>query len=162
MPIVEKMIDKTQYIPYVDVSATGSSTEEWVRIGNSTIFDLVYNAEIITFDFIKDKIPRDFVDKYKPTMAQEIAAIEGDPAFDALFQMSYDLPTGTDAVKDFLLVFPVEKSTGSYMAWKVESTIILKNQNSVDKKILFDINFAGDIKRGVVSIIDEVPTFIED
>ena len=76
--------------------------------------------------------------------------------------MLYDLPTGEALKKNVLLVFAGNiSSTGapSFNAWLVPATVVLKNLNTVDEKILFDLNFGGNITRGTATVSDGTPTF---
>jgi hypothetical protein len=147
---------KYQTIPFIDTSTT--TTPTWARIGKSTIFDLVLNAVTEDFDYIEDENPTTIIKNYKPSLSQELRTVAGDTAFDALFDMLYDLPTGDGAVRDVLLVFP-RASASAYDSWKVPATITLTDFNTVDEKILFDINFNGTIVRGTTVITDGVPVF---
>lgn len=149
---------KHQTIPFVDIGTTGEA--DWARIGKSTIFDLVLNAETETLDFIEDENPTDLLKKYKPTLSQELKTMQGDKAFDALFDMLYTLPVGEAAIRKVLLVFPkAGTTTGTFLAWQVDSTVVLSNFNTVDEKILFNLNFNGNIERGTVTIAAGQPTF---
>ena len=153
-------LKKFQTIPFIDVGTDNSP--QWARIGKSTIFDLAVNANIVTNDYIEDETPTDDVTYYKPTLPQELAAYKGDTAFDFLYEMFYNLPTGTGVQKDVLIVFAgnvATESTPKFKAWKNKATIVLKDFNTVDEKILFDINFSGNIQKGTVAVSDGVPTF---
>ena len=153
-------LKKHQTIPFVDLS--DSDTPSYARIGKSTIFDLVLNANVVTNNYIEDEMPTDEVDYYKPTLSQELATIKGDTAFDFFYEMLYDLPTGEALKKNVLLVFAGNiSSTGtpSFNAWLVPATVVLKNLNTVDEKILFDLNFGGNITRGTATVSDGTPTF---
>ena len=77
-------LKKHQTIPFVDIS--DSDTPSYARIGKSTIFDLVLNANVITNNYIEDEMPTDEVDYYKPTLSQERATIKGDTAFDFFYE----------------------------------------------------------------------------
>ena len=66
------------------------------------------------------------------------------------------LPTGEDIKKDVLLVFAGAESP--FDAWLTQSSIILKDLNTVDEKILFDINI-NKITDGTVVITDNAPVF---
>ena len=154
--------------PYVDIARKTVSnphpSADWARVGKSTIFDLALNANTVTFDFIENESPSEFLKNYKPTLAQELRTVRGDKAFDAIFEIMYNLPTSDEAVHDFLLVFPAIKTmTGgnpSMFAWLAPASLIVKNFNTVDEKILFDVNFAGDIIRGTVTTgIGGMPEF---
>ena len=103
---------------------------QWARIGKSTIFDLALNANVVTSDFIEDEMPTDDITYYKPTLPQELQTNAGDAAFDYV-----------------------------YKAWRSMATMILKDLNTVDEKILFDLNFGGTIDRGTATVTDGVPEF---
>lgn len=149
-------LKKHKFIPYINVSTT--STPSWARIGKSTIFDLTLNANIVTSDFIEDEMPTDDVTYYKPTLPQELQTNAGDASFDFIYGMFKSLPTGEDIKKDVLLVFAGASSP--FDAWLTNSSVILKDLNSVDEKILFDLNI-NSIKPGTVVIDADtgVPTF---
>lgn len=152
-------LKKFQTIPFIDA---GEDEVKWARIGKSTIFDLAVNANIVTNDYIEDETPTDDVTYYKPTLPQELAAYKGDSAFDYLYDMFYNLPTGTDVQRDVLIVFAGNSGTKeapSFKAWKNKATIVLKDFNTVDEKILFDINFGGNIEKGTVTLTNGAPTF---
>ncbi len=149
-------LKKHKFIPYINVSTT--STPSWARIGKSTIFDLTLNANIVTSDFIEDEMPTDDVTYYKPTLPQELQTNAGDASFDFIYGMFKSLPTGEDIKKEVLLVFAGASSP--FDAWLTNSSVILKDLNSVDEKILFDLNI-NSITQGTVVIDADtgVPTF---
>ena len=149
-------LKKHKFIPYINVSDT--STASWARIGKSTIFDLTLNANLVTSDFIEDEMPTDDVTYYKPTLPQELQTNAGDASFDYIYDMFKSLPTGEDIKKQILIVFA---GTGSSCdAWLTESSVILKDLNSVDEKILFDLNI-NKITAGTVTFDSTTgaPTF---
>lgn len=149
-------LKKHKFIPYIN---TGThETPVWARIGKSTIFDLTLNANIVTSDFIEDEMPTDDVTYYKPTLPQELQTNAGDAAFDYIYTMFKSLPTGEDIKKEVLICFA--GATSPVDAWRTNSSLILKDLNSVDEKILFDINI-NKIDNGTV-VFDEdtgAPTF---
>lgn len=135
---------------------------EFLRIGKSTIFALSLNANVVTQDFIEDEAPTDEVSYYKPTLPQELAAYKGDPAFDFIYDMFYNLPTGTGVQKTLLIVFDGNIGTEAalkFNAWQANVTVVLKDFNTVDEKITFDLNFNGNIERGTATITDGTPSF---
>lgn len=140
----------------MDIHTTGDA-ESWARIGKSTIFDLVLNANIVTSDFIESEMPTDDVSYYKPTLSQELQANAGDPCFDFLYDMFFNLPTGEEIKKQALFVFAGAESP--FKAWKCEVSVILKDFNTVEEKILFDLNI-NSIEKGTAIVTDAgVPTF---
>lgn len=154
-----KLWTKEKCMVFIDVSK--SDKRDWARIGKSTMFDLALNPNINTQDYIEDAMPRDEVDYYKPELPQELATYEGDKAFDYVWDMFYDMPVGTDLNKHVLLVFPKNTGTGDapkFQAWETDSTIILNNFNSVDKKVSFSIKI-NDIDRGTATVSEGTPDF---
>lgn len=106
-------------------------------------------------------MPTDDVTYYKPTLPQELQANKGDDAFDFLYDMFYNLPTGEEIKKPVLIVFAGGTASGettTFRAWLCDASIILKDFNTVDEKILFDINF-NSITKGTATVADGVPTF---
>ena len=67
---------------------TGDSTSSytWTRIDKSTVFDLQLNAETVDYDFIDDDNTVTELDKYKPTMDQEIVTVEGNAMYEFMEQ----------------------------------------------------------------------------
>ena len=87
-------LKKFKTIPFLN-TGTGE-LPEYARIGKSTIFDLVLNAQTEENDFIESEMPTTDVQYYKPELSQELQSNKGDPAFDYLYEMFLDLPTGEE------------------------------------------------------------------
>lgn len=149
-------LKKHKFIPYINTGTPDAPV--WARIGKSTIFDLTLNANIVTSDFIEDEMPTDDVTYYKPTLPQELQTNAGDASFDYIYEMFKALPTGEDIKKEILICFA--GATSPVDAWLTNSSVILKDLNSVDEKILFDINI-NKIENGTVTFNGETgaPTF---
>lgn len=153
-------LKKNKTIPFIDIHTSGTEAQ-WARIGKSTIFDLTLNANTVTSDFIEDEMPTDDVTYYKPTLPQELQANKGDEAFDFIYDMFYNLPTGEGIKKPVLIVFAGDIGTENeptFNAWLTNSSVILKDFNTVDEKILFDLNI-NSITRGTVTINAGKPVF---
>lgn len=152
---------KEKSMIFIDVS--DSDTPDWARIGKSTIYDLSLNPNVNTLDFIENAMPQDEIDRYQPELPSELATYGGDKAFDFIFNLFYDLPTGTALNRKVLLVFP-KKNTGTeanpkFVSWLTDATIVLNNYNPVDRKISFNIKING-IDRGTCTVTaDGQPSF---
>lgn len=143
----------------MNISTTG--TESWARIGKSTIFDLVLNAQTEDNDFIEDEMPTTDVMYYKPELAQELQCNKGDEVFDYLYDMFYSLPTGEDVKKNLLIVFAGNVGTEDapkFNAWNTTSTLILDHFDSVAEKIYFKFSITK-IERGTCTVSNGAPTF---
>lgn len=155
-------LKKHKTIPFLNISA--SAVEEWARIGKSTVFDLVLNAQTEDNDFIEDEMGTTEIMSYKPELSQELQCNKGDPAFDFLYDMFFNLPTGEDVKKNLLIVFAGNEGTESapkFNAWNTTSTLILDHFDSVAEKIYFKFSIIK-IKRGTATVTDGVPVFTEN
>lgn len=155
-------LKKFRTIPFLNIGTTDKP--EWARIGKSTVFDLVLNAETEDNDFIEDEMPTTEITNYKPELAQELQCNKGDQAFDYLYDMFFRLPTGEDVKKNLLIVFDGNTATeGSpvFNAWNTTSTLILDHFDTVAEKIYFKFGI-NKIARGTCTVTDRVPTFEEN
>lgn len=147
---------KHEFIPFIDVSGTGGKTPEWKRIDLSTIFDLNPNPQTETRDYISYETPVEEINQYQPELPQEIALYEGNPVYDYMFNMFYNLPVGSETKVPFLLCF----GGSDKKAWKVDqTTVVLGSLNTVDGKLSFTLKLGGNIEKGTYSITGGAPTF---
>lgn len=96
-------LKKHKTIPFLNISTAEAA--EYARIGKSTVFDLLLNAQTEENDFIESEMPEVDVLHYKPELSQELQCNKGDKAFDFLYDMFYSLPTGENVKKNLLIVF---------------------------------------------------------
>lgn len=147
-------LKKHKTIPFLNISETDD--QEWARIGKSTVFDLVLNAQTEENDFIEDEMPTSDIKNYKPELAQELQSNKGDAAFDYLYDMFFDLPTGEAVKKNLLIVFAGNmgsEDAEKFKAWNTTSTLILDHFDTVAEKIYFKFSIAK-INRGTVTVSD--------
>ena len=152
-------LKKFKTIPFLNISKT--EVESWARIGKSTVFDLVLNAQTEDNDFIEDEMPTTEVMYYKPELAQELQCNKGDAAFDYLYDMFFNLPTGEDVKKNLLIVFAGNIGTEEapkFNAWNTKSTLVLDHFDSVAEKIYFKFSITS-IERGTATVTAGTPTF---
>jgi hypothetical protein len=152
-------LKKHNTIPFLNIGATG--TPKWARIGKSTVFDLVLNAQTEENNFIEDEMATTDVTRYAPSLAQELQCNKGDEAFDYLYNLFFDLPTGEAVKKELLIVFAGDIGTAGtpkFKAWDTISTLILDHFDSVAEKIYFSFNIAK-ITKGEATVSSGVPTF---
>jgi hypothetical protein len=154
-------LKKHNTIPFLNI---GEGTPNWARIGKSTTFDLVLNAQTEENNFIEDEMATTDVTRYAPTLAQELQCNKGDEAFDYLYDLFFNLPTGEDVKKQLLIVFAGDIGTEDapkFKAWDTVSTLILDHFDSVAEKIYFSFTITK-INRGTVTVADGKPTFESD
>lgn len=154
-------LKKHRTIPFLNISST--TEPSWARIGKSTVFDLVLNAQTEENNFIENEMPEVDITYYKPELSQELQCNKGDAAFDYLYDMFFNLPTGEDVKKDVLIVFDGNNGTEeapNFNAWKTTSTLVLDHFDSVAEKIYFKFNI-NKITRGTCTVANGSPTFTE-
>lgn len=157
----ETMLRKHMCIPFLDTTK-GGTTPSWTRIDKSTIFALNPNPQTETNDYICYESPVTDVDHYEPELPQEIVMNAGNPMYEFVFEMFFDLPVGAEAKVPCLICFPPDDSNNK-KAWKVdECTLVLGEMNTVDRKISFTLNLGGDITRGTYTLTNGVPSFTAD
>lgn len=152
-------LKKHRTIPFLNTGETGNPT--WARIGKSTTFDLVLNAQTEENDFIEDEMKTTDITAYKPELSQELQCNKGDAAFDYLYDMFFNLPTGEDVKKEVLIVFDgnlASEETPKFNAWKTTSTLVLDHFDSVAEKIYFKFCI-NSIERGTCTVTAGVPDF---
>lgn len=154
----ETALRKHQCIPFLDVNK-GSGTASYKRIDKSTIFELNPNPQTEEQDYICDELPSTEIDHYAPELPQEIVMNAGNPMYEFIFDLFYNLPTGEAAKVPCLICFP-PNAENEQKAWLIQDTVlVLGNMNTVDRKISFTLHFGGNISRGTYTIASGVPTF---
>ena len=106
-------------------------------------------------------MPEVDVTHYKPELAQELQCNKGDAAFDYLYDLFFNLPTGEDVKKNMLIVFDGNTGTEeapAFKAWNTTSTLILDHFDSVAEKIYFKFNI-NKIEKGTCTVAEGVPTY---
>lgn len=154
----ETKLKKTQCIPFLDKNK-GTSTEDWIRIDKSTIFSLNPNPQTEEMDYICYEVPVTEIDHYTPELPQEIALYAGNPVYELVFDMLFNLPVGDAAKVPCMICFP-PNGEGVNKAWVYkETTLTLGEYDAVEGKLSFTLNFGGNCDRGTYTISSGKPTF---
>lgn len=159
-------LKKHKTIPFLNIGAYASKV--WARIGRSTVFDLILNAVTEENNFIEDEMPTTDVTSYKPALNQELQTNKGDVAFDYVYDMFYNLPTGEAVKKELLIIFdgptkktgPDDEGVEEFKAWDCITTMTLDHFDSVAEKIYFNFSI-NKINRGVATVTNGEPKFTE-
>ena len=161
--MAEVKITKNKVIPFLDISGTANTGASWVpvwkRIDKSTIFDLAFNPQSTTEDYIAYETAIEEISGYQPDWPQEIALYRGNAVYDYVESLCYNLEVGDALRIPFLLCWAPEDN-GTIKAWQVkENRLLLSNYNTVEGKVTFNLKIGGDIERGTVTISEGVPVF---
>ena len=163
-------ITKDKVALYLDTSKTltsGSWVPTWNRVAKATIFDLSFNPQSTTEDYIAYETAIEEISGYQPELPQEIALYRGDPIYDYIEELVYDLQVGDALRVPVLLMFPPAlgedgKLSGEIKAWQIkDNRLLLSNFNTVEGKITFTLKLGGTYDRGTVTVSGGVPVFSE-
>ena len=155
--MAEMKITKNKVIPFIDVSKTVNTDNwapEWKRIDKSTIFDLAFNPQSESVDYISMESAVEEVSSYDLELPQEIALYRGNAIYDFVESMCINLPIGDEVKVPFLLAWPPKtKDATTVDALQVkEARLLLGNYNSVDGKISFTLKLGGNRDKGSVAL----------
>lgn len=161
--MAEKKITKNKVIPFLDISGSANKGNEWVpdwrRIDKSTVFDLAFNPQSTTEDYIAYESAIEEISGYQPELPQEIGLYRGNAVYDYVEDLCYNLEVGDALRIPFLLCWPPDEDE-KIKAWQVkECRLLLNNYNSVEGKVTFTLKIGGDINRGSATISDGKPVF---
>lgn len=159
-------ITKDKVAPFLDTSGTinesGSWEPTWKRIDKSTIFDLSFNPQSETQDYIAYETAIEEISGYQPELPQEIALYRGNPIYDYIESLCFNLEVG-DALRIPLLLLWPPQGDGTIKAWQVEECrLLLDNYNSVEGKVSFTLKIGGNIERGTATVSEGVPVFTKN
>jgi len=161
------MIKKHQLGLFLDTSNGGSSTA-YKRIKKSTAITIAMNPATVVYDYIADESPTTELSQYQPSLAQPLTMYENEPDFQYLFDKFFLMATGNEAKTKCAIAYMfmpytdgVQAGTKAYYAWEGEVVLSLTDMDGVGSVINFDILFGGTIKKGYVTMTNDVPTFTE-
>lgn len=132
------------------------------RVKKSETLTISMNPEEVEYDYIADENPTTELNKYKPSIDQDLTMYKEEDDYAMIFPYFYEMRTGTEAHARCMVVFMQEEvEGGGYKAWETDSVISVQDLNAVDKKLNFKVLFGGDIKKGAATMTDGKPTFTE-
>ena len=130
------------------------------RIKKSTALTISMNPEENEYDYIADENPTTEVDRYKPSIDQDLTMYKGEDDYEMVWPYFYERRTGLEAHIKCMIVFMHEPASGGgYLAWETDSVLSVQDLATVDKKLNFKIIFGGNITNGVATMSGGTPTF---
>lgn len=155
----EGKVKKYEVVPFIKIKGAA----DYVQIKKSTELKLEFGAATEEYDYISDESPTTELEKYKPEISGlPLTMYREEPDFAAIWDIAYNLRTGGDAVADLLLVYKFDEDsakTGTWKAWNVPATVVVKTLDAVEGKIEFDLQMRGTVKRGTVTEESGKPKF---
>ena len=141
-------------------NAGTKSERDWKQLCKATENTISLNPETEDLDFIVDKAPTTVIKRYKPSLNNPLTLYKGEDDYEYFWPKFYNLPTGSDANGEMLIVFMNEKNTGKYDAWLCDVTYVLDSLDPVNSTLTCTTNINGTITKGTVTISEAgVPTF---
>ena len=142
-----------------------SELPEWVQIKKATEFTRAMNPQTEERDYIADEHPTTEVMDYKPSENLSITMYKGEPDFELFYDLYKKRAIGSEAQKEFLLVYIFDSSTVEsktyYYAEKTSASVTVEELNASGKSLACNIYENGTPVKGYVTIESGVPTFTE-
>ena len=143
-------------------TATSSGSPTWLRVKKSTALTVSQNPETEDFDYIADEVKTTEIKAYAPTIDQDLAILPTEPDYEFFYKMYKDLPTGSDAHKQFLLIYLSDgNNEEGFYSVKTEGVVTFNDYNAVDGKLNFSIAFCGTPVKGKTTVSSGTYTFTE-
>lgn len=161
--MTETPITRNYFVPFIDTSQGATADGyTWERIDKSTVLEIQANAETEDLAYIAFASDQTQLKSYRPTLDQEIAIERGNPIYDFVFDLFYEMDA-TNAKVPFLMVFPkAAEADTDCPAWLYDDAqLVLQSLNPVDGKITFQINLNGDGRKGDVTVASGSPVFTD-
>ena len=137
----------------------------WVQIKKATEFTRAMNPQTEERDYIADEHPTTEVMDYKPSENLSITMYKGEPDFELFYDLYKKRAIGSEAQKEFLLVYIFDSSTVEsktyYYAEKTNASVTVEELNASGKSLSCNVYENGTPVKGYVTIEDGVPTFTE-
>lgn len=140
-------------------TAPGQVSAIWSRIGEGHAnLSTSYNGETDTQQWINQKTGSTFLKNYAPTIDTNQVAYAGDPVFDFVDDLSFNLAVGSDSETEYLEV-RIYKATGGDLtaipARKFKVSVVVGSEGDAATDPLardYTINFMGDPVFGTFDI----------
>lgn len=158
---------KTSEIPFF-LNVTPKEVSETWKIGGNfqTEGERTYEATESEESYINNDGPTTEVESYKISLDNEMKCVKGDPVFDFIDKLRYDLATGENAETQVLLVDKYEYTESvsviKYRAQKFDCSISISKQGRTGGEVTslgYKVNLNGDPTNGTVTITSGTPSF---
>ena len=141
-----------------------SELPDWVQIKKATEFTRAMNPQTEERDYIADEHPTTEVMDYKPSENLSITMYKGEPDFELFYDLYKKRAIGSEAQKEFLLVYIFDSSTvesTTYYAEKTNASVTVEELNASGKSLACNVYENGTPVKGYVTIEGGAPTFTE-
>lgn len=160
---------RDKFIPLFDANTvrkltgfgTPSTGLDLTRINKSTVFELAFNPQEETYQYIDSANDETSITSYQPSMDQEILVDGNNECYALLYEYAIKFPIGTEAVVPIVLVAPsvTDPDVNDALLWS-GATLVCNTLNTQEKKLTFKLNLNGDHERGTATIADGKVTYV--
>lgn len=163
-----KQVKRSEIVGFLDIDkATSIASANWKLFGNGvTSASYSYNPSTTSETWIVEDNARTTLDSYAVSIDGEQTCLYGDPVYDFINGLRYNLAVGDDAITNLLLVdkydYTGNGASREYKAQVFSCTIQVESyggDGGAKPTISYTIGVNGDATNGTVTITDGVPTF---
>lgn len=159
-----KIIKRKEILLYLNTDNSKPTGEEvWSLYGKKTVSSTYnYNVNSTTETYITEDNADTVIDSYNVVIEGDMKCYYGDPVYDFINDLRYNLAVGSDAETKALLIDHYIDTSGGFQAQVFNCSIAIKTyggEGGVAPTITFNVNLNGDPKQGSVTFEGETPTF---
>ena len=162
-------VKRSEIVGFINVTpdTAGEGTYDWKIFGNGvTTASYAYNPQSTTETWIVNDNATTTLDSYQFAIDGEQSCLKGDPVFDYIDKLRYELAVGGSADTQILLVDKYSVTEDAKFRAQVFNATIMINEfggdGGVTPKISYTISANGNPKQGKVTIAGGTPTFTPD
>lgn len=144
-----RQVPRLEMAHFLDTTPSVASPT-WSQIGEGhAALSTSYNGETETQQWVNQRVGSTYLKNYAPTIDTSQVAYVGDPVFDFIDDLSFNLKVGSDAETDYLEVRIYRAADGAttYPARKHRVSIVVTSEGDAATDPLsreYSINFMGD------------------
>lgn len=162
-----KLVKRKEIMLYYNVAKSGED-RDWKLYGKKTVscsYD--YNPSSTSETYITDDNATTILDAYAISIPGDMKCYYGDPVYDYINDLRYNLAVGSDAEGEVLLIdkyITTGSTATAFQAQVFNSTTMINNYGGDGGQIpniTFTTSLNGDPTNGSVTFTGDVPTFTE-
>ena len=154
---IEK-VKRSQFLTFLDTTPSASSSTFAMLGVGITEYGIAYNPQVDTEKWIVEDNARTTHQSNQKQSSVSQKIYKGDPCFEFV-------SNGRDVLNYRTKVLDIDAWNGTgntYPATLSEAVITITNYMGEDATIEYDLYYDGDAKKGTATIVDGVPTFVEN
>lgn len=159
------LVKRSELMVFLNTNPSGTNPT-WSLAGKKTTdSSWAYDAATTEETYVTDDVATTTIDSYAVSMEDEMRCNFGDPVYDFVNDIRYNLKTGDDAITKVLLIDKYDVTDDTFKAQVFNCSISVSNYGGAGGEtptLTYSINCNGNPTNGTATISAGVPTFTEN